>query len=90
MHICFTGVIPQGSHPERHLVWLKARMHGAVCHNTLSHDITHLVAGVRGTDKINAAMASFPGIYIVSPNWLDECYAQVCKRFELKSRILTF
>ncbi|CAG8536878.1 12645_t:CDS:10 [Ambispora gerdemannii] len=69
--LVFTHVIPTKQPKESSDIWNLALSFGAQCFETISDEITHLVAGERGTDKIKEAL-SRGNIQIVRTEWLIE------------------
>jgi len=67
--IVFSSVIPLGVDPTTHESWINACYSGARCSSNLDDTTTHLVAGMRGTAKINQAKR-MPGIKVVRIEWL--------------------
>jgi hypothetical protein len=71
-------VIPTGMNPEEHIIWEKSRYYGAMCHEHLSEEITHLICGGTAvTDKVKQALKGFPNVSIVQLSWIDDCITQV-------------
>ncbi|CAG8711295.1 10868_t:CDS:10, partial [Ambispora leptoticha] len=67
--LVFTHVIPTKQPKESSDIWNLALSFGAQCFETISDEITHLVAGERGTDKVKEAR-SRGNIQIVRTEWL--------------------
>lgn len=72
IRLLFTRVIPTGEkRPDRHFAWRLATEMGAAVASTADADVTHVVAGARGTDK--AVWAAKHGRWVVSLDWLMAC-----------------
>lgn len=44
VHLLFSGVFPLGIEPYTHDMWRNAVLFGAVCHETICDEITHVIA----------------------------------------------
>jgi RNA polymerase II C-terminal domain phosphatase-like 3/4 len=72
VRLLFTRVIPTGEkRPERHFAWRLATEMGADVATAPDANVTHVVAGARGTDK--ALWAAKHGRWVVSLDWLTAC-----------------
>ncbi|KAJ3097776.1 Carboxy-terminal domain (CTD) phosphatase [Phlyctochytrium planicorne] len=60
--IVFSGVIPKEIAMERHEAWKTATALGATCVDTISSAVTHVIAPMLGTAKVNAARKHNHGI----------------------------
>ncbi|KAI0684753.1 hypothetical protein BC835DRAFT_1523744 [Cytidiella melzeri] len=73
-HILFSSVIPLDTRPESTEIWRTAHAFGAKCYTELNRQITHVVAGKRGTVKVDAARRQ-GGIKIVWLAWFTDSIA---------------
>lgn len=67
MRILFSRVIPLEKAPASHPLWLLAEAFGAQCTTEADAGITHVVAGMRGTQKVFWALQT--GKHVVLPAW---------------------
>ncbi|KAF3430922.1 hypothetical protein FNV43_RR25652 [Rhamnella rubrinervis] len=68
--ILFSRVFPQSeANPHLNHYWQTAEQFGAVCTNKIDEQVTHVVAFVLGTDKVNWALST--GRFVVHPDWLE-------------------
>ncbi|RUP43618.1 hypothetical protein BC936DRAFT_136937, partial [Jimgerdemannia flammicorona] len=75
VNILFTSVIPLGQDPRKSEIWRLATQFGAECSLELSSRVTHVVAGKKGTAKVNAARRR-QTINIVRTEWLIDSIAK--------------
>ncbi|OZJ04456.1 hypothetical protein BZG36_02785 [Bifiguratus adelaidae] len=68
-NILFSSVIPLGQEQRSADIWRLARQFGAECSLKLTRQVTHVVAGKNGTQKVNGARR-MKGVVIVRPEWL--------------------
>eukprot|EP00897_Mesotaenium_endlicherianum_P005564 jgi/Mesen1/5035/ME000025S04437 len=69
-HIVFSRVYPVDiPNPQLHPLWRMAEGMGAVCHHSITPEITHVVAHDNTTDK--AQWSSKHGRQLVQPGWLE-------------------
>ncbi|KAI0347959.1 hypothetical protein BDW22DRAFT_1350081 [Trametopsis cervina] len=73
-HILFSSVIPLDTRPESTEIWRTAVAFGAKCYTELNRQITHVVAGKRGTVKVDSARKQ-GGIKIVWLAWFTDSIA---------------
>ncbi|CAG8723089.1 7400_t:CDS:2, partial [Cetraspora pellucida] len=71
VNILFTHVIPTSQKKESAEIWILAKEFGAVCSENWNNDVTHLVAGDRGTEKVKEAIRR-GNIFIVRKEWLHD------------------
>lgn len=76
--IVFSSLIPINEMQRNHWIWRVAEQFGATCCESLTDNITHVVAAKRGTDKVNRAK-KMKNVNIVIPEWLYESVAQWCR-----------
>mmetsp|Transcript_6393 Transcript_6393/g.19332 ORF Transcript_6393/g.19332 Transcript_6393/m.19332 type:complete len:855 (+) Transcript_6393:222-2786(+) len=85
-HFAFTGVMQSDTAASENPLWKLAERHGAVCHDDLHHQVTHLIVhpqrGVK-TDKAKRARA-LHGIFCVVPRFLEASAEQFERASELK------
>ncbi|KAL8550738.1 hypothetical protein ACS0TY_009227 [Phlomoides rotata] len=68
--IVFSRVFPVGeANPHMHPLWQTAEQFGAVCVNQIDDQVTHVVANLLGTDKVNWALSR--GRFVVYPGWVE-------------------
>jgi hypothetical protein len=72
-HIVFSHVFPRDSAPERQEIWIMAQRLGAKCQTEFTAKTTHVIARVKGTDKVRQALTT-PGVYLVREEWLVRSY----------------
>ena len=83
--VCFSHLMPQGYPLEKHRATIIARAMGATVTQDLQIDdhgnclTTHVIAGKR-TTKVEKAIKY--NIYVVTPEWLIDCYEQWDKKQE--------
>jgi hypothetical protein len=83
--VCFSHLMPQGYPLEKHRATIIARAMGAMVTQDLQIDdngnclTTHVVAGKR-TTKVERAIKY--NIFVVTPEWLIDCYEQWDKKQE--------
>jgi RNA polymerase II subunit A-like phosphatase len=70
--VVLSGVVPTQVPLQRSKPYLLARAMGATVRTEVDAGTTHLVAARLGTIKVNDARR-FPGVAIVTPDWLWEC-----------------
>jgi hypothetical protein len=52
---------------------MMAQRLGAKCQTEFTSKTTHVIARVKGTDKVRQALTT-PGVYLVREEWLARCY----------------
>lgn len=68
--ILFSRIWPESErNPLLHPVWKMAESAGAICCLSLSEDITHVVAGGSGTQKVKWALKHKK--HVVKPEWIE-------------------
>lgn len=73
--ILFTGVFPTNIQPHRHHLWIEAVEHGARCFTDFNQEVTHVVAGLEGTDKCVEA-SKRDGVFLVHRDWLEASFLE--------------
>ena len=69
--VLFSHVIDQkAGRPEKHPVWRKTLRLGARVVTESGPDVTHVIAGNTGTEKVKWGEAQ-EGVHVVSPQWLE-------------------
>ncbi|KAF0984225.1 hypothetical protein FDP41_007402 [Naegleria fowleri] len=86
-HIVFSGVIPLQQDPKQHPAWRIAQDLGATCYTDISPNVTHLVAGRKGTEKVRK-IEQMPGVHIVHESWLYACMKYLKKQNEFDYQIM--
>jgi RNA polymerase II subunit A-like phosphatase len=72
-YIVFSGVIPTNVRPDASEIWKQAETFGATPQSSISHNTTHCVIGLEGTEK--ALKAQKMGIKVVWVAWFQQCVA---------------
>lgn len=68
--IVFSRIFPvEEANPHLHPLWQTAEQFGAVCTNQIDEQVTHVVANLRGTDKVTWALST--GRFVVQPGWVE-------------------
>lgn len=71
VRVLFSRIWPETeTHPKLHPLWKLAESAGAVCHLTVSENITHVVAGGSNTEKVKWALKHRK--HIVTPDWIEK------------------
>eukprot|EP01105_Mastigella_eilhardi_P019110 TRINITY_DN447_c0_g1_i6.p1 TRINITY_DN447_c0_g1~~TRINITY_DN447_c0_g1_i6.p1 ORF type:complete len:331 (-),score=68.13 TRINITY_DN447_c0_g1_i6:191-1183(-) len=83
VHIVFSSVIPMSTDSTKFPLWKQATAAGAVCHETFSEEITHVVAARPSTEKVNKALHT-RNVFLVTPNWLTDSLNQWQRQNELR------
>ncbi|CAB4406829.1 unnamed protein product [Rhizophagus irregularis] len=81
VNILFTHVIPTNQKRESSDIWILAKEFGAECSANWNNEVTHLVAGDRGTEKVREANRK-GDVYIVRKEWLDESIKKWARQLE--------
>jgi BRCT domain type II-containing protein len=68
--ILFSGIFPTTVKPRGHHLWIDAEEFGATCTTEFTSDVTHVVAGIEGTDKCVEA-SKRDGVFLVHRDWLE-------------------
>ncbi|RIB10737.1 HAD-like domain-containing protein [Gigaspora rosea] len=68
VNILFTHVIPTSQKKESAEIWILAKEFGAECSDGWNSEVTHLVAGDRGTEKVKEAIRR-GNVFIVRKEW---------------------
>jgi len=93
VRIVFSGLFPMRNVPHQQEVWKLAESFGAKCFTSLDNSITHLVARIPKTDKVNTA-TTMNGVNVVHETWLYECMVHFRRvkesRFPVQSGIQVF
>jgi len=72
-HLVFSGVVPNGCRMEEHRAVKNARAMGAVIHERVQKNTTHLICARPGTAKHNEAKRK-ANVFVVNPAWLWVTY----------------
>jgi hypothetical protein len=63
----------------QHTISAKARFHGAQISRVLDENVTHIFAGNDASQSsiVRRALDTLPGVFIISPMWVDDCVKKV-------------
>lgn len=82
LHFCFSGILNNLKRSEDQYIWRKAKEFGAICHEKLDSEVTHLIVDKVGSDKYNQAQKT-PGVFIVHSSWFHLSVEDFKKKSEM-------
>lgn len=82
LHICFSGMLNNLKKPEEQYIWKKAKEFGAICHDKLDPEVTHLVVDKIGSEKYLQAQKT-PWVFIVHSSWFFNSIEDFKKKSEM-------
>jgi RNA polymerase II subunit A-like phosphatase len=80
-NILFTHVIPIRERKETSEVWKRATEFGAQCSKDWNNQVTHLVVGDKGTEKVRQARTR-NGVYVVWKEWFFDSVSKWQRQLE--------